>query len=200
MQLALLEGHIRHFNEALALLATVSEIDKDAKQIEDRLERDNMASTARGWGFMAVESAVLTVYHFRATARSIRANVGKVPALKAGTDFDVLTAAVEAIDSTFPDLKAVRDGVCHKSDQHFTPDHIAKQRADTGEVYHGCFYDHKYQFTVEGRRVSLEISPDTLVLLKGLRDRIFDAFWPVSVFPKQLGPDTRLGPWPPQPS
>jgi hypothetical protein len=199
MQLSLLDLYVMQFNQALALLAMVSDVAKAAPKVEDRPERENIESTAAVWGLMAVESAVLIVYHFRAAARSVRASVGLVPAIKDGIDFEALTSAVEAIDASFPDLDAVRHGVCHKSDQHFTPAHIAKQMADTGEVVHGCYHDHKYQFTVEGRRVALEVSPDTLALLKRLLDGMYEVFWPVSVFPKRLGPDTRLGPWPPLP-
>lgn len=171
-QLAMLGHFMGQFASADELIAHVETV--VAYGIQTGMPIEQRARVAN-WSIQAAHYAVLSVYHFRATIASIRANLRLCPKLKGQVDTAAIEHAFNSVDDVFPDWRELRDGVAHFADWIFSPEKLEANIAEGGFA-HGVMMGRALVFTYQGKRIHQTVSPVELSKLENIKREVYGAF------------------------
>jgi hypothetical protein len=212
IQLNLLTMYVRRFEAALHLYKHAdNELNKVLLEIEqshDIWERASrvsamMMSTIREWREIPVRDAALSVFHFYMTLDAVSFKQSET--LRKYVDRRIIRTAKGLFKSKFPHCESIRDALSHSGEAFQTPEKIIGH-AYFGEIdtpgfkwagggpkfVPGQLQDDKLFWTWKGEGAEnseliwIECSQKTLNDLISVRDLVFQAFFPVLNFVRQV--------------
>ena len=179
-QLILLHKHAQDFGAASGLI--------------DYCQNFFVPETLRHlWSELAARDAVMTIYHFAVTLRSIRSGSSKLTSLRDKIIFSDLRAATADFDAFFPSSVAMRHGVGHRADNIANLNEIKSHQSDTGLVF-GAYRDRGYTVTYKGIDHTLLVNTRNFRALIEIVLKVFGAFPHLAgILPRPVVPkDSRM--------
>lgn len=133
--------------------------------------------------FMAARDGAITIYHFAHTIQGIRDSQRKTPVFRGLVDDEAIRIAAKKLASFFPRIEDVRHAVAHSAELIATPEKRDRNWGLENSIVLGgqvivveCLQDRTFITTMEGERVSYDLSVLTSERLVGIKREIFAAF------------------------
>lgn len=165
--LAMLESFVQDFSDALGLI-------DHSLEVEVRHEVEEYRRILN-WSNMGRFYALFALYHFHTSMKAIRERVRNNKALADRWDIHLINDVISRFETTFPNLKVVRDSAAHQSDRMFKVEDIEKH-GNEGIMLPLQYWNGQYGASHEGDFVGLHLTEDELNELEGLRLEILGIF------------------------
>lgn len=187
-------NHASHISNLLMILETqLVQFSAAAFLIEhceqmDRLNWGKAPSRSdRQWFhgmFVAARDAAMTVYNFGWTLKtSIPDNLRRCPTFAKKADQELLRGARRDFEKNFKDHASLRHAVGHAAELMQNTDKFKKNAAGGGIVQCNLEY-RSLVYTIDGKRVALPITNETLTTLDSIAERTYQGFAPVTLQPR----------------
>jgi len=178
---------------ALALHRMVSQLDSLCTEFEAALALFDLTESDEGkkykfwfnWQFIAANAAASAVYKFDEAMEHIKINLNGCRSIARKIDAPRRRNATKAFSNYFPGFEGVRHSGQH-SGLYGSPAKIAEQASPGSVLTINCLSGRKLETDYDGQTASLEISQDTLVKLRKVRNLYWEAFYPVDPFSAAL--------------
>jgi hypothetical protein len=183
-------GYVNSFDAAIRLAQRSAQ---EMSQLRDQNPDGGyrMPEPLHEYQFVAARDGAMTIYHFACVIDGIRQSRRNAPTLSAMIDDQRIKIAGRLFNTYFPDFERVRHAVAHAAELMATPEstarNISAQNTITShghELSIGDLLDEqngKFTTTIEGCRVSYQLSRDALNKLVRIQGYIYSAFERVKV-------------------
>lgn len=128
------------------------------------------------WRGFALREAVTTVYRVGEGLEFGDKNLGKCPVLQSMVDHKIKRAAKKAFKNNFPGIPGVRHGVQHYASMYGTPETLLEHAIAGEPNFVNDLNGRTVQTVFKKKHVTLEVSEDSLMKLREVRDLYWDAF------------------------
>jgi hypothetical protein len=159
-----------------AAISLFDDCTKFLEYLPNHMHKSEEYSLRWHWRSFAVREAVTTIYRIFECLEYGNKNLGKCPVLQTLVDHKLKRAAMKAFKEHFPGVDGVRHGIQHYAKLYGTPEDFTAHA--TSEELN--FVNHLEGRTVRTifrkKHVSLEISEETLLKLREVRDLYWHAY------------------------
>lgn len=198
-QIHMLDHYVRHFRRDVTLMdhceglvgrlaAERAAVEKETQDFGGRsMELTHAMHEPWDWMGVAARDAVMNVYHFGSTLKSIRSNAGKAESWRGKFDSARLKGAVARFDDRFPFHAVQRHALAHMADNMRTPEAVQDMWPENGPLMLGVMTGRTYGFNQKddkGRdhEMRLDVTADTLNDLNEIKQEAWEAFRELSVW------------------